>query len=38
MEADARISGGEPARVYLLFQTGEGQKKTAEGVMIAERF
>jgi hypothetical protein len=38
MEANARISEGEPARVYLLFQAGEGQIKTAEGVMIAERF
>jgi hypothetical protein len=38
MEADDLISGGEPARVYFVFQTGEGQIKTEEVVMIAERF
>jgi hypothetical protein len=38
MEADVLISEGEPARVYLVFRTGECQRKTEEVVMIAERF
>jgi len=38
MEADVLISEGEPARVYFVFQTGEGQLKTAEFLLIAERF
>jgi hypothetical protein len=38
MEADVLISENEPARVYFVFQTREGQIKTEEVVMIAERF
>ena len=38
MEADVLILEGEPARDYLVFQTGEGQIKIEEVVMIAERF
>jgi hypothetical protein len=38
MEADVLISENEPARVYFVFQTREGQIETAEGSMIEERF
>jgi len=38
MEAGVLISEGESARVYFVFQTGEGQIMTEEVVMIAERF
>jgi len=38
MEAGVFISEGEPARVYFVFQTGEGQRKAEEVVRTAERF
>jgi len=38
MEADVLISEGEFARVYIAFQTREGQIMTAEMAMIGERY
>jgi len=38
MEAGVLISEGEFAQGYIAFQTREGQIKTAEVSMIAERF
>ena len=38
MEADVLISEGVLARVYIVFQTREGQIKTAEVAMIGEEY
>jgi hypothetical protein len=38
MEADVLISEGGLARVYIVFQTREGQKRTVELILNAEGF